>query len=895
MKIALSSLFIVVLAGAAHADSVHLKIVGPDQKPIPNAQVHFVEFKGYDAPELVQNAPGLKSDENGLIDFESKNSLAQLAGIKGFTEQNVLMVQVLAPGFAAGRRPLKAGDNEMTLEEGHQWSGLVYDDQQKPVAGVKIALIGTGTGAKEGLPFVPPQLKTETGTDKDGHWSFDNVPLRGWARIGVESDRFVNTSFAFDLDSTIAPPLYLELGATIKGRVLTPAGEPAADVQLLPGSTSFSSAPMPRFRTGPDGRFAMKGLPVGDFYVQYIPSDKGPSLPFLIVPQSVKGLNAGEVRDMGDLKTQKGIQVKGTVIESGTKKPLAEVYLQTFGTSFQQVQTNENGVFSLLSDGAAMDIEANATGFIAQRKSLPRAQGEVIDMGVIELKKSLVVTGILKTKEGAVLGSQQFYVESRNGNTEQTYADKEGKFTIDGLEPREYTVKSDSLNFVGNTKFTLAPDKTPPVLQLTAELKNKDTEIRPVQGRTLDNEGKSLAGVKIDLGFNRPEQDFIHTSLTVVSNKDGAFQDKVPDAGLIPKIVSASRPGYILVSSGEFKLVDGSWQTDLVFQPRGGALKGVALNGDGQPAAGAYVSVLGHNNLPIVRADEHGAFSLPDVPLQDVTLIASNGLGYGETKIEKAGDGIQVMLQQRPEEPRTRAELEAFADQLLPQARISLGYDEIVETFEAVGARRFETALLAAKETTPGFNAYWYQYLDLLALRDPKSLLERSEELLRPVPASYQPSQVLVVTLQAHSDDPAHKAKAQAWLDAHKAPSLVVAPASISELLRIGSVAEALKAGDGSRWVEFAAQLAAQLKEESFKDHAASWGESAIQIGPEALDNLTQEWGPFAQFRAYCGASQSLARDNQLESARELLKRAEALLPTIEKSKEAQNASQYEQ
>ncbi|RYG59444.1 hypothetical protein EON80_25705 [bacterium] len=130
MKFALPLFCVVVLTGTAHADPVHLKIIGPDKQPVPNAQLRFYEFKGYEKTQLVQDVPGLKTDENGLIDFESKQSLATLEGDLEIVEQNVLMVRVVAPGFAVAYRHLKAGDNEMSLQAGRSWGGVIYDDSK---------------------------------------------------------------------------------------------------------------------------------------------------------------------------------------------------------------------------------------------------------------------------------------------------------------------------------------------------------------------------------------------------------------------------------------------------------------------------------------------------------------------------------------------------------------------------------------------------------------------------------------------------------------------------------------------------------------------------------------------------------------------------------------------
>ncbi|RYG63769.1 carboxypeptidase regulatory-like domain-containing protein, partial [bacterium] len=649
---------------------------------------------------------------------------------------------------------------------------------------------------------MPPEFKSETVTDKEGRWSLDSLPLVGWVRVAVTTDHLVNNTFTFDLDLPSAPPLYLEQGATIKGRLLTPSGEPAADVPLNPGSSSFDPFFRNNFRTGPDGRFEMKGLPAADFYVQYANSVSNTPPPFIINSLSVRGVKAGEVRDIGDLKSEKGVRITGTLLEKGTKKPVPNVWIQTFGANFQQGRSGKDGVFSLISDGTARELNINASGFGSLSKPLPRPKEGVIDLGVIELNPGMTLTGVLKSKDGSKIGRRQIVLDAENGSNHYGYTDEEGQFTIKGLEPGKYTANGGAgLKFFGNVKVTLVEGKTPPPVEFVVEAAQIETVIYPVKGRTLDSAGQPLAGVKINLTLNETTQgqSYPYSNLTSISGTDGSFRETAPRAGLTPKIINASRPGYVLVRTGDFQLVDGIWQADLTFQPRGTSLRGVVQNEAGQPAAGAYVSIMGRNDLPIVRTDATGAFSLPDVALQDVTVIASDGLGYGETKIEKAGDAPkagdtpQVTLKKRPNEPATRAEIEALADQLLPQSRLGDQYNGYEKLFDAIGSQRLETALLSTKARSQSFDWNWNLYLQVLATRDPKSLLERSEALVAQASPNFPQIPALVVRLQARSEDPAEKAKAQAWLEAHNHPSLVVSASSVNELLRIGSVAEALK------------------------------------------------------------------------------------------------------
>jgi len=251
------TLFVVgAWALGARADAVRLQIVGPDGKPVAGALVRVVESSGSWQERKAETPLELTGDENGKVAFESKNSLVEPTKPQRFGPSNVVYARVIAPGMAIAAQDLKAGDNEIKLQAGQTWGGIALDDDQKPVANAKIVLNGFGAEGEAKAVYFPKGLQLETPTGADGKWSLGNLPRGGSARVVVINPRFVREALELPLSAMGAPPLFLERGASIKGRLLTPDGQPAADVPLYPGESGNDGFGFNDFRTAADARLS---------------------------------------------------------------------------------------------------------------------------------------------------------------------------------------------------------------------------------------------------------------------------------------------------------------------------------------------------------------------------------------------------------------------------------------------------------------------------------------------------------------------------------------------------------------------------------------------------------------------------------------------------------------
>ncbi|MBW3637797.1 MAG: hypothetical protein KY445_15230, partial [Armatimonadetes bacterium] len=520
------------------------------------------------------------------------------------------------------------------------------------------------------------------------------------------------------------------------------------------------------------------------------------------------------------------------------------------------------------------------------QKPAPTAVNGVIDLGTIELKRGIEAKGTLKDKNGRGVGGLQLYAEKARGGRHYGYASPDGNFNFGALEAGDYTLKLQGAKLVSEVKFSVvAGQKTAPI-EAVVDTEAAANTPKIVAGRALDSAGNPVAGAKISLRISAGRS---YQSFTTISGADGAFEAKFEMESAIPKIGKVTRPGLIFARGGDFKVVDGAWRADLIFQPRGAALRGRVVDSEGKPAR-AFVSLAGRNDQPIVQSDESGAFSIPDVALEGVMLVASTGRDLGEAKIEKAGENGQITL------PRAAPyDATALADEILPDSRLEYLYGERWNTvWDALGTQRLEAAITRAGQGG-GFDWTWTEYLRQLARRDPKDFLARGDELVARVSKTNLEAPALLAALRAKSDDPAEREKARAWLETHNKVTRALDAGSVTSLLRLSTVSEALQAGEGAKQVDFAAQIAAQLTDKARAAGAMDWGQIAAPLGTQAFDNLILDWGSNAKLRAFGGAVRALALVGDLAAAREMLGRMEAVLPAAEAAKDEVRVEGYEQ
>ena len=183
-------------------------------------------------------------------------------------------------GAAQGAQPLPA-TGALTGEVVDQSAGA-------PIADARVTLLPVARPATPGPPL-------QTTTDERGRFTFDSLDP-GTYRVQAQKSGYAvqfptpgtppppSISVAAGQMSE-APPIALERGGAISGRVLDPSGQPLADARvsamrrISPLATMGSSQLVPAgqsAQTNDLGEFRVFGLPSGTYFVQAVRPDIGP-------------------------------------------------------------------------------------------------------------------------------------------------------------------------------------------------------------------------------------------------------------------------------------------------------------------------------------------------------------------------------------------------------------------------------------------------------------------------------------------------------------------------------------------------------------------------------------------------------------------------------------------
>lgn len=859
MKISLILAGVLGLLAVCQADAVRLKIVGPDGKPVAGAAVRVFEVAGLAGAPKIEKPLELTSDAGGEVAFESKTPLPA-AKEPSEIGRVYLGVQVRALGLAIRQSELKAGDNTLALRAGHAFSGIVLDENEKPVAGVKIqlrsiSLPGQSLQERSFFGYISPGDDGEPNalSDASGKWVLDGLPLVGTGEIGVADPRFKNESFAFDL-SKGAPPLFLERGATLKGRLLKPDGTGASDVRFYVGNLAVFP------KTGADGRFEIGGLGSDDLDLQAFGFLTG-NLPFLVPTKHVPGLQAGEVRDIGDWQTKSGIHVRGKVVEAGTNKPLEGANIEVFGEGdLGQGTSGKDGTFDFVASPDNYSVSASMDGFVGyDSHDVPNSTTGVIDVGTITLKRGLKIKGVVKNQAGTPVVAMLY--ADKNGSRAYARSDeKDGSFTFDGLEAGDYTVGGQGQKIVAGEKFSVS-DKPSAPLSVVVEGKDALPNASQIAGRVLDESGHPIAGAKIRLKIKQVRG--YTENQTLVSGLDGTYSAPLSSPTATPEIAGVSRPGWIF-GGAQLILANAIWRGDITLQKRGVVLRGRILDSHGAPVAGAYVGLADGYSLPVV-ADANGAFILSDAPARGTKMMASDGPRLLEFEVG-APDVSLVLPDVSP-----LTDKGAFADSILASSGLPTLWEK---QWNVLGARRIETILAPTRDGRYA-GSKWNRFLRLLVQHEPQTLLDREAELRQESPReSLGEFERLLMLARAMSSDETERAKVKSWLDKQQKQQRDLTAESVKNLLGVAEVAARLDAKQGAQWLDFAAQIAAQLPDDNDTD---SWGELAARISDEAPVQLTQDRATYSALQLLLGAMRIFCDAKDMAGARKTFARMEEL------------------
>ncbi|MBN9687710.1 MULTISPECIES: carboxypeptidase-like regulatory domain-containing protein [unclassified Corallococcus] len=286
-------------------------------------------------------------------------------------------------------------DVVVVLDRGASVSGTVTDPQGLPLRGATVTL---GTEAREDAPYEEPR---QTLTDEQGRFHLQGIAPGTYLLEAVVQgdlmDASVSQSITFQAREHRDVSLRMEAGRERSGIAVDGTGQPLADVVITASSSgdavwqyhrSEDEGPV-GFRTGPDGRFTLRGL-VASRYAVWA------DLPgYTFRPGRSQG---GEPRaDRGglwvdsseaplQLVLERNGRLRGRVVAPGGQ---AVTSFQVKGADLHDsAQPAEwpDGAFDLpfgMAGPATLTVEAD--GFMPLERAVTLTEGVDLDLGVLTL------------------------------------------------------------------------------------------------------------------------------------------------------------------------------------------------------------------------------------------------------------------------------------------------------------------------------------------------------------------------------------------------------------------------------------------------------------------------------------------------------------------------------
>ncbi len=473
---------------------------------------------------------------------------------------------------------------------------VVADDSGDPIPGVKVQ------AAEGGIPLsVMIMLGRGSGvivdsvTDANGSYRLKNMP-RGKQFVSVTYPGYEEFNGAFEIktnDPEFLYEIHLKRSASLSGRVVDNANQPIEGVSIyyatsetqVMGSKGLPAEP--HARTGPDGSFQLRAVPVArTFNVLARHPD------YVNTQQDHFVLQAGEEMTGVELMMSHGGSITGEVVDA-LRQPLAGASIvatpvKPVGAPLRAVVSAADGSWVINNTQPAIfELACEAPGYC---KSTLNNVRDVATGVQFVLVKEAIYSGRFLTGDGQPI--PRFKVRLRMSNAPkdsearvEAVRDRDGKFELKGLAP-------------GLWDFEFTAEKLTPLLVSRVALREAERidgqELKVLEGGRVGGIVKSLAGkpvqaalIRMDFLESFSSTDKTFTTLQASSNSNGEFEIK----NLLPGryLIWASHPSFAPVPEREI-VVDMGPRQEIEFSlPKPASLRVVVRDEEGNTVPGASV------------------------------------------------------------------------------------------------------------------------------------------------------------------------------------------------------------------------------------------------------------------------------------------------------------------
>ncbi len=534
-------------------------------------------------------------------------------------------------------------------------TGLVVNDQGKPVAGANVslsknAMMGEAIANDWFMGRDKPTGKPlTTVTDAAGLYHFKNVEAARDYYVFVQHKDYSPSQeqnvVVNEEGESHAPDAVLRPGSVLTGFVYDENSNGIAGAQVaLDSAYVLGNDPKSPDRstatTDNTGYFEFKNVAAGPRSLTASVQGFG-----LETKSNLMFKGSPDDRQQLDFKLKPGHPIAGRVVVQGTNQGLkgAQVTAMTFGnTSSSRGETvsNEDGTFQIdgLQQGAYMvqvefdcyrqtrmnRVQVDDMNVLVEMMPRARVTGRVVD-GANNPVKTFKATA-MHTVEGAGAAGQF----ENSGVSVQVDNQADGSFQICNFDPGAYVIMIEAPGMATaiSDKFTIADNQAPVSITVRTSLGGS------IKGRVVDPSGNPIKGALIASRDNSIEDDMdpmfgnlIGTTATARktrSDRDGNFELKMLAAADYRLMIT--HPNYTHGVVSGLRVVEGqTTDSGAVTLRGGGVLSGKVLDQAGKPVGRGFVHVVSVDNATVgfdARTDTEGRYSIAHLPAGNYEVSA---------------------------------------------------------------------------------------------------------------------------------------------------------------------------------------------------------------------------------------------------------------------------------
>jgi len=630
-------LTIIFVAGLAPARSEQAKqiictgkVVDAQGRPIDGAKVSFYQIVSGDIVYTydVKLMGEVTTEADGAFSFRIAESKEYRRGVITVQKQG------LAIGWADWQMREDRQQN-ITLGEPKQLSGVVVDEDNKPLPDVKVFIATGAIGEKEDeqqylfAPVARQLLATKT--DAAGQFKFVGLPAEAKFEFGMEKLGYATmTSIERSqmrgdmLQFSPGQPnikLVMPVEAKIKGTIIEQdSGRPVAGVAILVRGSRmtgyFQSAPS---ISQDNGTFKIDSL-LPDTYTLRLATIREGLTNWVAEPVNVT-LEAGQTKTDVRIELSKGGFLEVLVAEAETNKPLEGASVYVYDQRRRQSysgRTGNDGVSRIrLMPGAYQSGNAYKQGFSSVRyqETITIEEGTTKRLEW-QLTPLPTIAGVVRDENGKPIKGATLRICPMGGRLDVS-SDVEGKFEVSWDPGRAVDQRQAPLLVCRYIEDNLAA-----VVIIAEGAKALDIKLRPgvtVTGKVVDPKGQGIADARIGIMLRQTMWSSTMTRDSIRTDANGNFEVKaIPVEYGYNLNVSADGYGSKRIDIHADDAVDNHLEVGELTLPLANlAVSGLVVDTQGDPVANAKIESYnyegGQPDRLTTQTDSQGKFAIDGV------------------------------------------------------------------------------------------------------------------------------------------------------------------------------------------------------------------------------------------------------------------------------------------